>query len=670
MKRLLFFAAILLFCAAASPWRNNFGVTAGPRTFYIAPNGNDANSATQAQSQATPWKTLGPHTGSLAVGDIVAYQCGGTYFDSTDLRTSNVTLTSYGTGAQPNITGFYNVSTWTNLGNGVYESEAIPTNIIPNMVAINGKAYAMGRYPNPDAANKGYLSFESHSGTTSITDNQLSTTAINSTYVGAQVAMRVDHYGIAKGKITSVSGNTITYSNYSQGGGISLADNFGYFIQNDIKTLDQFGEWYYNQSTKKIDVYFGSAGPTGNTVQIGIRDKLLIPHASNVRVDGLTFSGANYCIYTDWSGLKNLTINNCNLLYAGYTLCGIANMQGINVTNTTMNWGLLNGFTVFAWDSIITVRNCSVSNITPYPGMVAIDPNTNNYGCAINTGTADSVMVENNDLHQIGYIGLRFNDGNNVYFRNNTCDTFQFCLDDSGALYCWGDPNNKKPLHDRYVLNNVFKHGIGTAAGIPAGEGLWGGGIYMDDRMKNVVIDGNTVDSTTYSGIYLHNAINMTITNNVFVNNTGAGIKAQHDKVITGAMTGWIVKKNKILANNTSQLFIDIRSNWNDFLSWFTTIDSNYYARLSNDNAAISTNYFGGSPSSFTLNGWKTFIGDEGHSVKTNIADISKVVFKTNYSKAVTKDYQVCTSCVGLDGSSIVNKFSIPSFSSNIIIKP
>jgi hypothetical protein len=314
MKHLLSFLLILLAVQAMAA-----------RVLYIAPTGNDANTSTQAQSQSTPWKTLGSHTGSLASGDTVKYQCNGTYFDSVAVTAGNVTLTSYGTGAQPNLTGFYTITTWTSLGGGIYESEVIPTNIGCGMVAINNKSYAMGRYPNAGTSNDGYLVWESHSGTTSITDNS-KPAAIDATYIGAQLCMRVAHYEIARANITGVSGNTITFSGFAASGGGSLSDNFGYFVQNSKNTLDQFGEWYYNPSTKKLDVYFGSAGPTGNTVKVATRDKIIIPHASNLTLSNLTISGANFCIAGDWAE-SNLTVKNCNLQFANYGHMSLAGMK-------------------------------------------------------------------------------------------------------------------------------------------------------------------------------------------------------------------------------------------------------------------------------------------------------------------------------------------------------
>lgn len=51
---------------------------AGPanRTFYVAPNGSDSRSATQAQSVTTPWKTIGKAALEMAAGDTVKVRAG------------------------------------------------------------------------------------------------------------------------------------------------------------------------------------------------------------------------------------------------------------------------------------------------------------------------------------------------------------------------------------------------------------------------------------------------------------------------------------------------------------------------------------------------------------------------------------------------------------------
>jgi len=96
----------------------------------------------------------------------------------------------------------------------------------------------MGRYPNT-----GYLTYESHVTNTSITDNELSSLP---NWTGGEAVIRKLNYVIDRCKINSHSGTTLYYS--SLGTAIEATDKFGYFIQKHLKTLDTFGEWYYDGS--------------------------------------------------------------------------------------------------------------------------------------------------------------------------------------------------------------------------------------------------------------------------------------------------------------------------------------------------------------------------------------------------------------------------------------
>src|SRR6185312_13985949 len=84
-----------------------------------------------------------------------------------------IVLSAYGTGNKPIITALMTLSGWTYLGRGIYESSIISNaGTSVNMVILNGNVQQMGRYPNADDPNGGYLTYQSHNGQTSITSNQ------------------------------------------------------------------------------------------------------------------------------------------------------------------------------------------------------------------------------------------------------------------------------------------------------------------------------------------------------------------------------------------------------------------------------------------------------------------------------------------------------------------
>src|SRR5674476_1069717 len=91
------------------------------------------------------------------------------------------------------------------LGGNIWEStNAVSTLPYTNMVVVNGVNTAMGRYPNT-----GYLTYQSHSGSSSITSSGLSGTP---NWTGAELSMFVSTYTIGRYVITSQSGATIYYN--------------------------------------------------------------------------------------------------------------------------------------------------------------------------------------------------------------------------------------------------------------------------------------------------------------------------------------------------------------------------------------------------------------------------------------------------------------------------
>src|SRR6476469_2378122 len=242
---------------------------ANAKTYYFSTSGNDSYSATQAQNQSTPWKTitkLNAIFSTLQPGDKVLFKRGDTFYGSIIIAKSGttsapITLGAYGSGAKPIITGFVTISKWTSIGSGKYQgySSALGTNV--NSVAVNGLPKEMGRYPNSDAPLKGYLYFESH-GTNSITDNEL---ASSPDWTGAELVIRTKQWVIDLVKVTGQSGRTLKYSPSNTA---TPRDNYGYFLQNDLRTLDRFGEWYYKPSNKNFYMYFGGSSPSNYKVQV------------------------------------------------------------------------------------------------------------------------------------------------------------------------------------------------------------------------------------------------------------------------------------------------------------------------------------------------------------------------------------------------------------------
>ncbi len=83
------------------------------RRFYISRTGNDANTFTQAQNQATPWASLAKVNTSFSSflpGDTISFRCGESFsgnliINRSGLSTNPIVINSYGVGAKPKFTG-------------------------------------------------------------------------------------------------------------------------------------------------------------------------------------------------------------------------------------------------------------------------------------------------------------------------------------------------------------------------------------------------------------------------------------------------------------------------------------------------------------------------------------------------------------------------------------
>src|SRR4051794_23290229 len=236
-----------------------FGIKANATNYYFSTSdGDDSRSSSQAQNSSTPWKSidkLNSFFKYLQPGDKVLFKSGDTFYGSIVTNKSGtssdpITLSSYGSGPKPVISGLIRLSVWKDMGNGIYQSGELPIGKDLNMVLINGQEYAMGRYPNVSDGNGGYLNFESH-GYKYINDNE---SPLSSDWVGAQVVVRANRFFMQRSSITEISGSTIRFNPSLHVD--PILDKFGYFVQNSMKTLDQYGEWYYNADINRVYVYF------------------------------------------------------------------------------------------------------------------------------------------------------------------------------------------------------------------------------------------------------------------------------------------------------------------------------------------------------------------------------------------------------------------------------
>ena len=330
--------------------------------YYISSSGNDANNGL---SSSTPWKTIAKVNSSFSTlkpGDRILFNRGDTLYGTINVTKSGssgnpITIGAYGTGANPIITGFTTVNAWTDLGSNIWEStSAVSTLSTCNMVVINGVNTPMGRYPNT-----GYYTFQSHSGSTSITSSSLSGTP---DWTGAELVIKLGLFVLDRRNITSQSKGTLIFTPATT---YEPVNGYGFFIQNDVRTLDSQGEWYYNPSTKKLRVY-STSSPTN--VEVASISTLATINSEYITIENITFRGANtYTIYNNTYGVSsNLIIQNCSLLFSGNTLVDLKYTPNFTIENCVLSDANNNGIYIREDCTDAIIRNNSIENIWLIPG--------------------------------------------------------------------------------------------------------------------------------------------------------------------------------------------------------------------------------------------------------------------------------------------------------------
>lgn len=618
-------------------------------TYYMSNSGNDTNTGlTTLQAWATLAKV---NAATFVPGDQILFERGSTFYGSITVKKSGlagkpITFGAYGTGANPVITGFTSVTTWKNIGNNIWES-ANPVSTLEtcNMVVINGVNTAMGRYPNADAPNGGYLTFQSHSGTTSITSSSLTG---KPNWTGAEVVIRPNRWTLERSLILSQSGSLLSFESKWE-----PIDGFGFFIQNDIRTLDIQNEWYYNPTTKKMSIYSVTM-PTH--VNVTSTDVLMFIPGSYVVVENMNFLGSNsnsVFIFKNWTTrAHHNTVKNCEFLFSG----GVAIGARGDYTLIENNDILESNFSAIDADKNphVVIKNNNIKNTFLLKGK---------YRPAAIIASYDmtSLIIEGNRVINCGTNGISAEADSTMLIKNNFIDTFNTILDDGGGLYLGG--NNQYGIK---ISGNVCINGIGNGFGTTDSNSSGSRGIYLDDNCVNFEVSYNTVANIGSYGIFVHNSDYNNIHHNTVYNSARGQIVYQnnmdHSYMVENST------HDNIFVSKANQPTLVVSSQYNNIIN-MGTFNNNYYARPIDDNLTV-TIAPAFSTSKKNLAQWQTYSGRDANSRKSPIAikNDDDLKFEYNATKE-PKILNIDVPMMDVTGAKYFGKLTLQPFTSVVLIK-
>ncbi len=552
--------------------------------YFSSTSGNDAYSAAESQHPETPWRTLAQLNqffSQLNPGDSIFFLRGDIFdgniiVQSSGTSSSPIVIGAYGEGNKPVINGFFTLATWSNSGNGIYEAPLVAPTGLPNMLTYNGEAHPLGRFPNADAAHKGYLNFESHDGNHQVTDDELTS---STDWTGAELVIRKNRWTTERAAITRHDGSIIQYTPVSSWDPI---DHYGYFFQNSLKTLDQEGEWFYDKNSGKVSVYFGGENPAAQQIRVAnVQTLVTIQGQQHIIFEGLSFQGANE-IAVKMDNATNIQFLSCDILYSGSDAFIMSNTDQVRLSSCLVE----NTF-----NNALTGNDCRNTvireNYFRYTGMFAgMGKNEGSYEAIILKGSNN--LIELNYFDQTGYVPITFN-GDQTIIRQNVINHFSFVKDDGGAIYTWNNYPEKRVFHDQQIVDNIILNGYGAGDGTSDPDYHAASGIYLDDNTSNVTINGNTVANCALSGIYIHNSHELHLENNTFFNN-GLQLQIRQDEAGNAPVRNNFIYNNIFFAKTPAQYVSKVESTLNDIAS-FGNINGNYYCRPVDEGYPIFTSY-------------------------------------------------------------------------------
>jgi hypothetical protein len=604
-----------------------YSISTNATIYYFSSSGSDSNNGT---STGTPKQTITALNAlTLVAGDQVLLNKGNTFYGTIDAKSGTsgnpIIYGAYGTGNNPIVTGFTNVTSWTNLGSNIWEStNPVSTLSTCEIVTINGVPTAKGRTPNAGS----FYTVSSHSSYTSVTSPSLNSSVIN--WTGAKVCNRLELWTWRVGQISAHTSQTITYSD---GLLIETTNGNGFFIQDDARTLDVQNEWYYNPSTKKIRVY--SIFQPIN-VNLSTLDKLLtvsyLKH--DITIQNITFKGSND-MAINLNVSINVIIQNCTIDKTG-------------------------GDGVYSYDcvnSIITNNNiknnyyCAIESSSPTSGQVetitynTIDSTSMVIGSSklyspggIFTNVSNS-LIQYNSIDHSGYDGVHWY-SKSGQCRNNFINNSLQNRSDGGGIYTsgiFGAMTNM--VIDGNIIINTKGYGIAT-------NGNYDGvsGIYLDSRTQYVTVSNNFVSNTVCPssnngrGIYTSGSDHITIYGNKTINND-FGLKIGNMYVAAGSCNNMNVHDNIFVAKTSTQRAAAFESNYNEIPTFFSNLTNNIYARPMDDNLSIFYHQPNTDWLNKSLSQWIAFSGEtnatKSSKAVTSESDIMEAYNNTTIAKMI-----------------------------------
>jgi parallel beta-helix repeat protein len=231
---------------------------------------------------------------------------------------------------------------------------------------------------------------------------------------------------------------------------------------------------------------------------------------SNIIINGLKIDKFDAYGVILLGNNKNIRISNCAI--SNITGTGVhLNDKALDCSITNCEMNNISGRGIFAFEpenlNISGNHICNIGfhygyGISGVNGMVGIALVNHETKKDEKSNLAKSNYIGNNIIDSTGYVGIRCDGTNNVIEKNLVYNTM-LRLNDGGAIYCWA--TGPDYTHHNIIRNNIVFNCVGNIDGTePGSDGNMARGIYLDNNVYNIQVEGNTVANISHAGIYIN----------------------------------------------------------------------------------------------------------------------------------------------------------------------
>jgi uncharacterized repeat protein (TIGR01451 family) len=716
MKRTWWLPLVLLVvCVTAFCVTHPQTVGGAGNTYYVSTSGSDSNDGLSTDH---PFKTIAKVNAlSLQPGDQVLFKCGDTWraemlvVRNSGAASSPIMYSSYPTACtdKPRLDGTQPVTGWAVYNGAVYVADLSTganlarfrsadggTNYGINQLFRNGQRLTMGRWPNLDAGDGGYVTVAAQPGSNQLT---LGSSPPAGNWVSATIHLKVIRWSMVNRDVTAKNGATLTLNTGVACPYTSDCAGWGLFINNSLSTLDREGEWYYDKATRKVYLY-STTNPNNSTVEGSVALKTDDRNWGAINL-GADMGTPVHDIVIDnfdlhgWfrSGVASPTnLNpdeNSNLTIQNNSIRDVDD-SGINLwtwlwdpsdgkdgwrggNNILIANNLLDGanhFGIHTPSRLTTIENNTLRNI----GVIA-NLNESGMGCgktgSEGTCTEDGAglriyvdrpdrsgygfTVRYNHFENVGYTGIQTFGSSSTFAYNvfsHTCAS----KGDGGAINTFGNGSlSTTNAHDVQILNNIILDTVGNTDGThPDFRSQFGFGVYIDNQSRDIVTSGNTVGGSTASGILYQNSTGAIQNNTLFDNANVAALWAEQVDVTGGSS----------ISTHSGNILLSKISNAGtlgaDSAAQLGTSDYNQFYHANRAQHIAVQGYR-------SLAQWQTYSGKDAHSTEMISTTLATAELFYNDTK-VPETIYLTQPYMDLSGHPVVGTLTLQPFTSKILI--